>query len=133
MKAILVSSLEELAALAEKVATQLRPGDVLALTGQLAAGKTTLTKQILTAMGYKGSVTSPTFVIEHRYPVKFQRIKEVIHLDLYRLSSGDLKEFDWPEIAAPYLPPHTKVINLKIIDEHTRQLTLPDNLQLRNG
>lgn len=116
---------------------------MLSLNGPLAAGKTTLTQQILKAMGYHQPVGSPTFVIEKRYPVDFHTIKQVIHLDLYRLDEAHLKHFDWseyleqpdtltiiewPERAKSYLPPRQKIITITIDGEKTRTINLPDDL-----
>ncbi|MDP6571011.1 MAG: tRNA (adenosine(37)-N6)-threonylcarbamoyltransferase complex ATPase subunit type 1 TsaE [Candidatus Marinimicrobia bacterium] len=58
----------------------LEPGDVLAFNGELASGKTTFIKGILKGLGYKQSVTSPTFTLINEYPAKIP----VIHIDFYR-------------------------------------------------
>lgn len=133
----------DLAKIAGRIAKKLRPGDVVALSGPLGAGKTTFTQYLLKAMGYAEPVTSPTFVIEQRYPVNYNGIMTVLHLDLYRLRGRNLPELDWaeyltanqqltliewPEIAAPYLPSTVKTITIEIIDAKTRQFTLPDSL-----
>ena len=63
------------------LAVELRPGDVVLVSGELGAGKTTFVRGAARALGVEGPVTSPTFEIGHLYsgPV------EVAHLDLYRL------------------------------------------------
>jgi tRNA threonylcarbamoyl adenosine modification protein YjeE len=68
-------------ALGARLAADLRPGDVVVLTGPLGAGKTTLTQGLGEALGVRGRVTSPTFVLAraHRGPVP------LLHVDAYRL------------------------------------------------
>ena len=134
-----------LPSVAEKILDRLSPGDVLALSGPLASGKTTLTQQILKAMGYDGRVTSPTFVLEKHYPVDYKGIKEVVHLDFYRLKPGEITTFgwkeylgdqsaltiiEWPEIGLEHLPKNIKTIKLEIINDETRNLLFSNNLGL---
>jgi tRNA threonylcarbamoyl adenosine modification protein YjeE len=68
-------------ALGARLAAGLRPGDLVVLTGPLGAGKTTLTQGLGEALGVRGRVTSPTFVLAraHRGPVP------LLHVDAYRL------------------------------------------------
>jgi tRNA threonylcarbamoyladenosine biosynthesis protein TsaE len=73
--------------LAGRVASELRPGDVVLLTGGLAAGKTTFVTAVAAALGYDGPVTSPTFTLANFYPAP---ALTVLHVDTYRLgSAGD--------------------------------------------
>jgi len=128
--------------IARKILRQIRPGDVLALKGELAAGKTALTQALLKMMGSPAKVTSPTFVLEKHYPVKYHGINEVVHLDFYRVGAGELKSFGWPEYlgrprtltiiewpsrAKKFLPVNLKQVSLEIIDEQTRRLTFQEN------
>ena len=65
-----------------RIATQLRPGDVVALSGGLGAGKTTLARAIIAALGHEGEVPSPTFTILETY----EALKPpLVHADFYRL------------------------------------------------
>lgn len=66
------------------IAAQLHPGDVVALSGGLGAGKTTLARAIVAALGYDGEVPSPTFTIVETYDVPPMRLP-VVHADFYRL------------------------------------------------
>lgn len=72
-------------ALGRRVAAALRPGDLLVLSGPLGAGKTTLTQGLGEALGVRGRVTSPTFVLArvHRGPVP------LVHVDAYRLRDAE--------------------------------------------
>ena len=67
-----------------RIAAQLRAGDVVALEGGLGAGKTTLARAILAALGHQGEVPSPTFTIIETYPAPPLRVA-VVHADFYRL------------------------------------------------
>ncbi len=116
---------------------------ILALRGDLGAGKTTLTQQLLSRAGFKGVVSSPTFVIEKRYQLTkpFRKIKQIIHIDAYRLTKGNdliklgwdkLRQLEntliiveWPEIVADILPANTLFVDLETIDEETRKIKLP--------
>ncbi len=74
------------AALGARIAAQLRIGDVVALTGPIGAGKTTLARAILRALGHTGEVPSPTFTILESYAAPDMRVAAV-HADFYRLES----------------------------------------------
>lgn len=79
--------LPDLAAMAdfgERIAARLRSGDVVALEGGLGAGKTTLARAIIAALGHAGEVPSPTFTIIETYDAPPLRIA-VAHADFYRL------------------------------------------------
>lgn len=78
----------ETRALAGAVATVLRPGDVVVLSGDLGAGKTAFVQGACAALGVAGPVTSPTFTIVHEYRGRFP----VVHVDGYRIETA--AEFD---------------------------------------
>jgi tRNA threonylcarbamoyladenosine biosynthesis protein TsaE len=99
------------------LATRLRPGDVVLVSGELGAGKTTFVRGALRALGINGPVTSPTFVVGHAYD---GATAPVSHLDLYRLAGmadedpGLLEPFfapdaivfvEWPEHGPGAWPP----------------------------
>lgn len=69
-----------------RIAAVLRAGDVVALTGGLGTGKTTLSRAILAALGHVGEVPSPTFTIIETYEPPDTRLP-VVHADFYRLES----------------------------------------------
>lgn len=91
-------SLASLQAWGEALGATLEPGDLIALHGNLGAGKTTLAQAIARGFGVRGEVTSPTYALVHQY----QGDRGTLwHLDLYRLSGpNDLLQLGWDEIVA---------------------------------
>ncbi len=120
------------ARLAEDLATKIAPGDVIALEGDLGAGKTTLARALIRAVADDDGleVPSPTFTLVQTYPGRVA----IAHFDLYRLGGPDEMDeigFDeasetgavlveWPERAEGRLPPETLVIRLSIEGESRR-------------
>jgi tRNA threonylcarbamoyl adenosine modification protein YjeE len=80
-----------MAELGALIAGHLRAGDVVALNGELGAGKTTLTRGLGEALGIRGTVTSPTFVLARTHP-RLAGGAPLVHVDAYRL--GDPAELD---------------------------------------
>ncbi len=76
---------EETKSIAASFAQALRGGEVVALEGELGAGKTTFVQGLAEALGASGPVRSPTFAIMNIYKTTHGSIKEIVHLDLYRL------------------------------------------------
>jgi len=91
--------------MARAVADVLAPGDVVALEGDLGAGKTTFTRALSQALGADGGlVSSPTFVIVNEYPLPsgVRGISRVVHADAYRLTStDDLDGLGWDGFTNP--------------------------------
>lgn len=84
---------EKMEALGASVATQLTAGDLIALNGELGAGKTTFVRGMGAALGVRGSVTSPTFVLARTHPTASG--PPLVHVDAYRLSSAaELDDLD---------------------------------------
>ena len=95
MSEIIVRSMKDTEVLAKKFAKLLRGGDVVLLSGDLGAGKTTFTRFVLKSLGIKDEVTSPTFTIMKEYSTKKMNI---YHFDMYRVLSGDeAREFGLEE------------------------------------
>ncbi|MEO1490274.1 MAG: tRNA (adenosine(37)-N6)-threonylcarbamoyltransferase complex ATPase subunit type 1 TsaE [Pseudomonadota bacterium] len=89
--------LDAVAAFGAALAERLRAGDVLALTGGLGAGKTTLARAVLSALGAVGEVPSPTFTIIETYDAPPLRLP-VVHADFYRLEDpGEVIELGLDE------------------------------------
>ncbi|MEU3221817.1 tRNA (adenosine(37)-N6)-threonylcarbamoyltransferase complex ATPase subunit type 1 TsaE [Streptomyces sp. NPDC006976] len=82
-----VDSPEQMGALGRRLASVLRPGDLVMLTGELGAGKTTLTRGLGEGLGVRGAVTSPTFVIARVHPPLGDG-PALVHVDAYRLGGG---------------------------------------------
>lgn len=81
---VTLTDLAAMAAYGAAIAARLRAGDVVSLTGGLGAGKTTLARAILAALGHTGEVPSPTFTIIETYDSPPLRLA-VVHADFYRL------------------------------------------------
>jgi tRNA threonylcarbamoyladenosine biosynthesis protein TsaE len=109
---------------ARQVALRLPAGGVVALQGNLGAGKTTFVQGLARALGVTRPVTSPTFAIVSEYQGTQLRL---IHFDLYRLHSPDdllalgfqeylergaLVALEWPDRAGDLLPPETIHVHL---------------------
>lgn len=87
---------DELVRWGEQFGHAARPGMLVAIGGDLGAGKTTLVQAICRGYGVAGDVTSPTYAIVHEYAAPRS---PVYHLDLYRLESeGDLTNIGWDDI-----------------------------------
>ena len=103
------------AAFGARIAAQLRTGDVIALAGGLGAGKTTLARAIIAALGYQGEVPSPSFAIIETYDPPLLRLP-LVHADFYRLKhpsevielglddyrEGAVLLAEWPEQAGGF-------------------------------
>ena len=90
---------EALEAEAARLAKSLAPGErarVVALIGDLGAGKTTFVQALARSLGVHEPVTSPTYVIEKIYPLEGQAFARLVHIDAYRLDTPDeLVKLDW--------------------------------------
>jgi len=99
-------------AIAARLARDLRRGDIVLVSGELGAGKTTFVRGACRALGVTGAVTSPSFTIARRYDGHVP----ISHLDLYRLSDLEAEDpalladelasdriafVEWPEVGAP--------------------------------
>lgn len=89
-----LATAEETTAAGRALADLLRPGDLVVLTGDLGAGKTTFTQGLGEGLGVRGPVTSPTFVIARVHP-SLVRGPELVHVDAYRLGgTAELDDLD---------------------------------------
>jgi len=86
-----ISNVSELQAVAKRIVSVVKGGDILLLVGELGTGKTTFTQALLKALGVAEPVTSPTFTIMSDYAVaSHPTIKRVVHIDLYRLTPQEI-------------------------------------------
>lgn len=102
---ITVKDASEMSRYAQDFITGLSPqvGDatVVALSGDLGAGKTTFAQAVARALGVEETVSSPTFVIEKVYQLSGQSFEKLIHIDAYRLESAhELEVLGWRETVA---------------------------------
>lgn len=127
---------EETIALARKLASLFRPGDVIVLSGALGSGKTVFVRGLAAAMGLdETQVNSPSFTLVNEYPGE----QALYHFDLYRL--GDISELveigwdeylsregvvvvEWGEKAEGYLPPRYYRIDFAIVNEKEREINI---------
>lgn len=144
----MIRDLPDLAAMARfgaDIAARLREGDVVALSGGLGAGKTTLARAILAALGHEGDVPSPTFTIVESYASPPLRLR-IAHADFYRLESPeDVRELglddyrdggaliaEWPERAGGFShEPGCLAITLEIADEGRKAIVVPGSDWIR--
>lgn len=114
----LTTAAAETRALGQDLGQKLRPGDLVTLSGELGAGKTTFVSGIAEALGLPGEITSPTFVLIIEHDAELP----LLHLDAYRLESlcydairdagifdfldreDAVKLIEWPERIADFLP-----------------------------
>lgn len=85
MKKVITKSEAATRKLGEKLAKQLTGSEVIGLVGDLGTGKTVLTQGLAKGLGIKKIINSPTFVLMKNYQVKGKKIKQLCHIDCYRL------------------------------------------------
>ena len=130
------SSAEETIEFGKKIGSLLKKGDIIAMQGTLAAGKTTITKGIASSLGIKDEITSPTFCLISEYEGKMP----LYHMDVYRLEGGEdfinlgvedlmygngVTLIEWSEKVMDELPKKTIILKLEPIEGTTeRNITL---------
>lgn len=123
---IVTTKEEETIEAGEEFGKRLRGKDVVLLIGNLGAGKTTFVKGVAKTLGVPTRIISPTFVIARTHGTKHDKIKQMFHLDLYRLTSEEeVRQIDiqsmvdnesvvlieWPELSFAFVkPPFYKVL-----------------------
>ena len=131
---MLLAGPEATEAIGRALAGQLRPGDTIALFGDLGAGKTTLTRGLLQGLGFEGDVASPTFPIVQTYD---ELAVPLWHVDLYRIEdpeeafelgldearAGGALVIEWPERLGAGLWPDALQLHLAVADAGGRCLT----------
>ena len=120
---------------------------MVALQGNLGAGKTVFVKGVAESLGITDTITSPTFVIVKKYPIQIDAPwKQLVHIDAYRLEhekelqsinwkelASDPKNLiviEWPEQVGLGIPQHALWIEFEAIDEDTRKIQVPDTIQI---
>ena len=132
MKTISIHSEEELPEVADALLDALNGRTVVALRGEMGAGKTTLIRAVADALGVEDQVTSPTFALVNQY--EGANGERLFHFDFYRIDdereafdlgyeeyfySGDLCFVEWPEKIEPLLPDDAMTVRITVgEDEH---------------
>ncbi len=131
----LTHSEAETEAVGARVAQALAPGSVVAMRGEMGAGKTVFVRGLARAFGYTGRVTSPTFTIVNEYLC----VPPVFHFDMYRLSGmedlygigwedylarGGICVVEWSERVEDALDAQVITVELESVDEKTRKITV---------
>ncbi len=131
----LIFNLGQIETIAKEFIGILRDQKVVAIHGNIGAGKTTLIHAVCVALGVTENISSPTFSIIHQYGGMHERT--IYHIDLYRLKdeqeainagvedciySGDLCFIEWPEKISSLLPPGVMHVYLETVQEENRKL-----------
>ncbi len=139
MQTFTTNSESETQKIAESMAEQFKDGGVIALVGDLGAGKTTFVQGLATGLGIKDKVISPTFVLMRQHQIP-NTSTVFYHLDLYRLDEPvdiigiglkDLFEnpeniilIEWAEKLGDNLPKQATLINIEKLDENSRKIII---------
>lgn len=132
---MILRTLDESLALGARLAGVLRAGDVMTLSGPLGAGKTSIARGLLSALGLAGEAPSPSYAIVQPYGPPELRLP-VLHVDLYRIEdAAELDELglddalydsallvEWPE-RAPGRWPQALALTLAVLPDGARRLT----------
>lgn len=133
MKTIHITSPDELPEVAEDIVEALGRRTVVAFRGEMGAGKTTLIREIVKALGATDTVTSPTFAIINQY--KGSAGRRICHFDFYRINdireafdfgyeeyfySNDLCLVEWPEKIEQLLPDNLMTVRITVDGESSR-------------
>jgi tRNA threonylcarbamoyladenosine biosynthesis protein TsaE len=128
---------EATTAAGERLGARLGPGDVVALTGELGAGKTCFVQGVVRGLGVKVAATSPTFVLVNEYrgrlPVhhvdayRTQSLTELLDLGLEELIEGHgVTLVEWADRCDPLLPPRTIRVHIEGVGDEPRRITITD-------
>lgn len=132
---IMTDSEIETMSVGEQIGRTLSPGAVVALRGELGAGKTAFTRGLAAGLGVDFPVTSPTFTIVNEYPGTLP----LFHFDAYRLKDerelfdigwddyldrNGVCAIEWSENVPQALPPGAIVVEIEILGETKRRLTI---------
>lgn len=131
-------SVQDTQEFAKQFASTLKSGDVVLLTGDLGAGKTTFVKAVAKELGYDGLVTSPTFTLLNQYNGKMP----IYHFDMYRLKSSaeaiesGLDEIlcngegvcfvEWPQKVASIIPEKNIMLDIVVLDTNKRKFRVTE-------
>lgn len=130
------NSAAETETIARKIAAELRAGDIVALQGELGAGKTHFTKGLVAGLASPAPVTSPTFTIMHEYPggrlsvyhfdffrLEDARAAQAIALDDYFFGDG-VSVVEWADRFPELIPPNARWIRFELSSPTERKILL---------
>ncbi len=134
MQKFITKSPEETESLAEQIAKTLEGTEMIAMFGDLGAGKTAFTRGLARGLGVDDGVSSPTFALVHEYSGKYP----VYHFDMYRVTSWDdlyttgffdymdngVMVIEWSENIVDFLPENRINITIKHLSENEREITV---------
>lgn len=135
MATFISNSPEETESFGRQIAGNAKPGDVLALTGELGSGKTVFVKGLCAALGCNAAVTSPTFTLIHEYS---GGLLPIYHFDFFRVEDrqsaarlglddyffGDgISVVEWADRFPDLIPPHARWISFETKSETQRAIT----------
>lgn len=134
MQKFITKSPEETERLAERIANTLEGTELIAMFGDLGAGKTAFTRGLAKGLGIDDGVSSPTFALVHEYSGKYT----VDHFDMYRVTSWDdlyttgffdymdsgVMVIEWSENIVDFLPENRINITIKHLSENEREITV---------
>jgi len=130
----ITTSPEETSSYAKSLASAFNPGSIYGFNGEIASGKTTFIKGVLSGLDFKGMVNSPTFTLINEYEAK----EKVVHIDCYRersisrwiqlgiieyFNSNSIILIEWPKVINTILPKDVVYINFENININTRRIT----------
>jgi tRNA threonylcarbamoyladenosine biosynthesis protein TsaE len=130
---VLEYTLEEIDRVAEQLIDSFTHS-IVAMSGQMGSGKTTMVQSIVSKLGSDETVSSPTFGLVHEYNIPNGKL---IHLDLYRLeqeseleqlgfddyiSTGNLCLIEWPELATKHIQGRCHHLNIELVNNNKRKL-----------
>ncbi|EKE25134.1 MAG: Nucleotide-binding protein [uncultured bacterium] len=139
MKEYITKSSLQTKKLGQEIAKGFKGGEIICLSGDLGAGKTTFTQGLLKGLTIKGPYTSPTFAILKEYKLKSNNIsiENIYHIDAYRISARDLLELgfkdfagkknsitilEWPENVKSILPNNSIWMSFKWLNNKERKI-----------
>lgn len=135
MKTLSILSLDSIDQAARSLLQELGDRKVLAFSGEMGAGKTTLIQSLCRVLGVSAEVNSPTFSLVNQYFTSEHR--SIFHFDLYRIEdpaelfdmgyeeyfySGDLCFIEWPEKASHLIPEEALKVTIKVREDQSREL-----------
>lgn len=138
---VLPTEMEQVAAELTATINPLSDGaHVIALSGNLGAGKTTLAQYIAKQLGVTETVTSPTFVLMKQYQLTGRPFSQLVHIDAYRIETEDellplkfaellenpqnIMLIEWPEHIAAKLPENRTNVTLAVTEDDARDITI---------